>query len=485
MTISYAQQFEDVMLWRALKDVGKGAYIDIGANDPVIDSVSMLFYENGWRGMHVEPMPDCAAKLREARPDEDVLEVAVGSGVEELTLYSFEGTGLTTAVEEHARSHQENGREAELIKVPCLPLSEIFEQFNRRHIHWLKVDVEGMEKAVLESWGKHPARPWIVIVESTEPLSSEPAFEAWEGELTKRNYDFVYFDGLNRFYLHSHHSELEGAFLTPPNYFDRFVLSEHSPFSGFVAGKWNDARKTAERLEHKLEHLQAHHQSVDEARLHLERHVAAIESQLTASQDQLTNERISWTASLEDLQSKFDAKEAALEDLQSRFEAKTAAAEALGTNLQALSQQLALSEQRVASLQHELDNWRAEAFAYRDQSREIFNSASWKLSAPIRWAGSGARGAVELMKAMLRPVIDGSLKLARANPWIKRPILAAANLVPPVRSKIDHFVSIRAPERPPNSVIRTEAWKIAPDSRQVAEWNTLLNSGKSDRSTIN
>jgi len=52
---SYAQNFEDVMLWRALKHVEKGFYVDIGAQDPLVDSVSLAFYEHGWRGVNVEP----------------------------------------------------------------------------------------------------------------------------------------------------------------------------------------------------------------------------------------------------------------------------------------------------------------------------------------------------------------------------------------------------------------------------------------------
>ena len=40
MFTSYAQNFEDVMLWRALKHVQKGTYVDVGAQHPVIDSVS-------------------------------------------------------------------------------------------------------------------------------------------------------------------------------------------------------------------------------------------------------------------------------------------------------------------------------------------------------------------------------------------------------------------------------------------------------------
>jgi hypothetical protein len=41
---SYAQNFEDVMLWRALGHVAQGFYIDLGAHDPVIDSVSHALY---------------------------------------------------------------------------------------------------------------------------------------------------------------------------------------------------------------------------------------------------------------------------------------------------------------------------------------------------------------------------------------------------------------------------------------------------------
>ena len=35
--ISYAQNNEDVLLWRALGHVRDGFYIDVGANDPVHD----------------------------------------------------------------------------------------------------------------------------------------------------------------------------------------------------------------------------------------------------------------------------------------------------------------------------------------------------------------------------------------------------------------------------------------------------------------
>ena len=53
---SYAQNFEDLMLYRALGKVERDFYIDIRAQHPEIDSVSKAFVDKGWRGVHVEPV---------------------------------------------------------------------------------------------------------------------------------------------------------------------------------------------------------------------------------------------------------------------------------------------------------------------------------------------------------------------------------------------------------------------------------------------
>ncbi len=95
--LSYAQNFEDVMLWRALGHVDDGLYVDVGAQHPRIDSVSRAFYERGWRGVHVEPVPAFADLLRADRPDETVLQVALAEREGSLTLNVFADTGLSTA----------------------------------------------------------------------------------------------------------------------------------------------------------------------------------------------------------------------------------------------------------------------------------------------------------------------------------------------------------------------------------------------------
>ena len=46
------------MLWRAFHDARPGFYVDVGAADPDADSVTRAFYDRGWRGIDVEPLPE-------------------------------------------------------------------------------------------------------------------------------------------------------------------------------------------------------------------------------------------------------------------------------------------------------------------------------------------------------------------------------------------------------------------------------------------
>ena len=226
--ISYAQNFEDIMLWRALKHVEKGFYIDIGAQDPVVDSVSMGFYEQGWRGVNVEPTKQYSQKLRTARPDEVIIQSAIGKNKGEIEFYEIPDTGLSTADSEIAQRHEVNGFSVIKYSVSVITLDELFDSVSDRTVHWLKIDVEGFEKNVIESWAESEIRPWIIVIESTLPLTQEESHHSWEELVTSKGYTFAYFDGLNRFYVSDAYAELTDLFKLPPNVYDRIVFSGES-----------------------------------------------------------------------------------------------------------------------------------------------------------------------------------------------------------------------------------------------------------------
>jgi FkbM family methyltransferase len=246
--ISYAQNFEDVMLWRALKDVEPGFYIDVGAADATIDSVTRAFYERGWRGINIEPEPELFRKLAAARPEDINLDIAVGGKSGEAPFFAVVGEGLSTLVPNVADAARNRGFRIEELRVCTRTLAEICERHAKTPIHFLKIDVEGAEWDVLAGADFTAYRPWIVIVEATFPMTQIDTYGEWEPLLFSAGYRFVWFDGLNRFYLaEEQYGALGPHFAHPVNFFDEFVRFDPAS-EDRIASLTRQSRDYAEQL---------------------------------------------------------------------------------------------------------------------------------------------------------------------------------------------------------------------------------------------
>jgi FkbM family methyltransferase len=238
---SAAQNFEDVMLYRALGDVEAGFYIDVGAQDPDIDSVSKAFFDKGWQGIHIEPVPEYAERLRAARPGDTIIEAAASNEVGTTALTVFPMTGLSTADPLVAKNHIDRGvdHQPEPLIVSTVTLADVAAELMARTVHWLKIDVEGHERAVLEGWDANLLRPWIVVVEATLPNDQAASYADWEPILLTAGYQCIYNDGLNRFYIEPSREDLKRAFSSPPNPFDNIRLSRHSALCQDVVSEYH------------------------------------------------------------------------------------------------------------------------------------------------------------------------------------------------------------------------------------------------------
>ena len=221
--VSYAQNYEDVYLWRALKHVEHGRYIDVGAYDPSNDSVTRAFYERGWRGINLEPVQEGFQKLREARPEDINLNVAAGSDGGSITLYEVTGTGMSTSIYTNALQIEEKGFSFKAKEVPVVTLNKVWLDLSLEIVHFMKIDVEGAEEEVLRGIDLSKYRPWIIVIESTKPNSPEENFASWEPILILGGYHFATFDGLNRYYVAKEHQDLRAVLAKPANFFDRFI----------------------------------------------------------------------------------------------------------------------------------------------------------------------------------------------------------------------------------------------------------------------
>lgn len=422
--VSYAQNFEDVMLWRALKSVEKGFYVDVGAQHPVFDSVSKAFYERGWRGIHIEPVPEFAELLRQDRPDETVLQIALGDTDGTIEFCAIGGTGLSTAVAAHAeRHHVERGLTSEQIQVPVLRMKSALKALHGKEVHWLKIDVEGFEGKVLKGWDSRALRPWIMVIEATLPNSSELDFSGWEPIVTGANYQFAYFDGLNRFYVANEHAELAQAFSCPPNFFDDLQLTETSWMCRRVIEEVRGrARELTAQTQAHAEWLQREWDAVKLRLEELSRQSGSLEverdaerqraSQLEEESKSARERESSMQAHTEWLQKEWDAAKQRIEDFRERsgrLEAerdmerqraaeRQAELQAARELWEAARDQIGKLEQETRRLQGEWNSAEAKIHALNESShhwsnvaderdrqlKAVYASYSWRIMARAR-----------------------------------------------------------------------------------------------------
>jgi FkbM family methyltransferase len=169
--VSFAQNGEDVVLWRALRDIGVGSYVEVGANHPADDSATRAFYDRGWSGLTVEPVPMFAELHRRDRPRDTLVEAAASTTGGDITLHVIPESGLSTLVDAVSDEHERRGIAHVDVVVPGIRLDTLLERegFADREIHFLLIDVEGAEADVIASVDLTRWRPWILVVESTAP----------------------------------------------------------------------------------------------------------------------------------------------------------------------------------------------------------------------------------------------------------------------------------------------------------------------------
>ena len=226
--ICYTRNFEDVILQRVLADVQQGWYLDVGAGEPIVDSNTYAFYQKGWRGVAIEPLP-VKKMWQDSRPKDILINAAIGEKPGSLSMQIYAADPQSTTASQETISYWKNrGREpVQSLVVPVMTLNDVISKnLPNRPLHILSIDVEGMELQVLHGIDLALYRPWIIVMEAVIPNSQTPSHAAWEPLLITANYSMVCFDGVNRFYLANEFSQLRERFILPPNVWDNFQMAK-------------------------------------------------------------------------------------------------------------------------------------------------------------------------------------------------------------------------------------------------------------------
>jgi len=455
--VSYAQNFEDVILWRALRQAQDGFYIDVGAQDPREDSVSLGFYEKGWRGVHVEPTLHYAEKLRAARPDETVIQAAIAANAGLLHFYEVVETGLSTGDAEQAEQHRRAGFTVRATDVPSMPLGALLDRYADRPIHWLKIDVEGFEQQVIESWGASPVRPWVVVVESVKPGTQIPSHEGWDPLLTAKGYRFVHFDGLNRYYLSDAHPELAIHFRSGPNVFDEFVLSGTS------------TNRFGRLLLNRIDELQGRFDALEADRRQLQK-------KLDYAEDEARQFHLALDALHQELEATVRRHEA--ESAEANRFHRAAMEDAQG-RIATYDADLHEARMAVAATETWANN---ELALVRGQLAALLASSSWRYTRPLRVAARVLARAIRLalsIPARARRIPRRLVEEVRKRPALKRLLMGLAARIPGLASRLRRFAN--PPAGP--SVVRDPIPKPGP-SQAAADQSHLTASARGIRARL-
>ena len=205
----YAQHGEDRKIVEFLKlgasaDGSTGFYVDIGAWEPTVDSVTKHFYDRGWRGINVEPIASYFEKLVSERPRDINLCCAISDTAGSADMVRYAGSGLSSLHPVYGHDSNWTGFKRDVITVPTVTLDEVLGKYAAPVIDFMKIDVEGWEGYVLRGNDWQRFRPRLLVIEATVPGTDTPAWEGWDEYVVEQDYAFMLFDGLNRYYMDVH-----------------------------------------------------------------------------------------------------------------------------------------------------------------------------------------------------------------------------------------------------------------------------------------
>jgi len=296
------------MLWRCFKHQTRGFYIDVGAENPSLDSVTKLFYDSGWQGINIEPQPQLHLQFERERTRDININAAISLSDEpNLSFYSTEtGIGLAGFGEAVRQNILDANQVPVTINVPVLTLDQVVQEHCISNIDFLKVDVEGHELSVLRSFSFKP-RPRVICIEVTQPNSHQRRNDNSEinALLISHQYTHVYFDGLNDWWLAAEsETQYIANFSLPPNCLDSISpssISAHERIAKEALLDLNQSKQVIEKLttiNNQLLASNASLQSTNQELLTTQHELSNSQQELQQQQQQLSQQLVAIESSL-------------------------------------------------------------------------------------------------------------------------------------------------------------------------------------------
>ena len=169
-----------------------GHACDVGASDGVFNSNTLMFEQQGWTVLCVEPNPLLAAGGKENR--KLWRQVAVGAADEEDVEFGVCGPAMPYPSRSSLGKQPRDGGDPadRVVRVKVRMLDRLLEEAGFPRLDYLTVDVEGWEREVMAGFTVERWKPKVIVLEEwTESPIIIPGYSIIE----KRQYDNIYVRG--------------------------------------------------------------------------------------------------------------------------------------------------------------------------------------------------------------------------------------------------------------------------------------------------
>jgi FkbM family methyltransferase len=175
--VTFAQEGEDRLLQRLFYGHERGFYIDIGAHHPRRFSNTCVFYEEGWRGINIDPNPEAIQSFNLERPGDINLCCGISERKGEMKYFHMTDSALNTFDEglAHERERLTSYRIVGSSSVKVERLDAVLQEHMRMPatIDFMNVDAEGHDLSVLRSNDWNRFRPRLLLTEAIGGMSIE------------------------------------------------------------------------------------------------------------------------------------------------------------------------------------------------------------------------------------------------------------------------------------------------------------------------
>tara|TARA_B100000989_G_scaffold39370_1_gene24953 strand:+ start:1274 stop:2014 length:741 start_codon:yes stop_codon:yes gene_type:complete len=166
--VSYSSFGEEILVNRIFKDKKDGFFVDVGAFNPVVGSLTKILYDKGWKGINLDFSETNINLFKIFRKRDISIKTGVSDKNAVKKSFTFDpSSGTNTLNEEYAKGWSKKFyKNYKIENVRCRTLNTILKENNiSRNFDYLNIDVEAHDYEVLQGINLDLFKPRLITCE--------------------------------------------------------------------------------------------------------------------------------------------------------------------------------------------------------------------------------------------------------------------------------------------------------------------------------